>query len=182
MAAAVFSSRVPGGQFVRYLCVGGFNTAFGYTDFAVILFLLRNLLPQRYLYLTVMIASVIAFPMNVTVAYFCYKFLVFRTRGNYWREWIRCIAVYGSATIPSLLALPVLTRVLQAVFHRYGIPLHQVLAQVEGHLSGWMLVSVQRISIGGVAAGYIAGGIVAVSSTLYSFLAHRSVTFREAKA
>ena len=175
------SSRVPGGQFGRYLCVGGFNTLFGYADFGFILFLLRNLLPQRYLSLTVVIASVIAFPINVTVAYFCYKFLVFRTRGNYWREWIRCIAVYGSAAVPSLLVLPVLTGLLQTMFHRYSVPLHVMLSLFENHVSGWMLGSVQRIASGGAAAGYAAGGMVAVGSTLYSFLAHRSVTFRQAK-
>ncbi len=57
MAAAVSSSRFLSGQFVRYLCAGGFNTAFGYADFGFILFLLRNLLPQKYLYFTVVIAS-----------------------------------------------------------------------------------------------------------------------------
>jgi hypothetical protein len=78
--------------------------------------------------------------------------------------------------------LPILTRVLQAFFHRYNVPLHRTLALLETHLSGWVLLSVQRIAVGGVAAGYFAGGIVAVASTLYSFLAHRNVTFRQAKA
>jgi len=173
------SSRFPSGQFARYLCVGAFNTAFGYADFALILFLLRNLLPQGYLYLTVLIASIVAFPINVTVSYFGYKFLVFRTRRNYRREWMRCIAVYGSAAVPSLLALPVLTRLIQVLLHRYSIPLHRMLAVFESHLGGRLLLSVQRIAVGGAAAGYLAGGIVAVASTLYSFLAHRNVTFRQ---
>ena len=177
MAGAVSSSRFPAGQFARYLCVGAFNTAFAYADFAFVLFLLHSLLPQRYLYLTVLIASSFAFPVNVTVAYFCYKFPVFRTRGNYWREWVRCFAVYGTAALPSLLALPVLTRVLQAVLHRNSIPLHHMLALFENHLNGWLLVSVQQIAAGGAFAGYLAGAIVAVASTLFSFLAHRNVTF-----
>jgi hypothetical protein len=89
--------------------------------------------------------------------------------------------VYGSAAVPSLFALPVLTELLHAVFHRYSVPLHRVLTLSESHLDGWMLGLVRRIAAGGVAAGYVAGGIIAVTSTLYSFLAHKNVTFRQAK-
>src|SRR6187402_1267334 len=86
----------PGGQVVRYLCVGVFNTLFGYCTFATTLYLLNLALPQRFLYLTVILASIIATPLNITVAYLGYKFLVFKTHGNYVREWIKCFAVYGT--------------------------------------------------------------------------------------
>src|ERR1700738_1712147 len=59
----------PAGQFVRYLCVGVFNTLFGYICFAVILTLLNEVLPARLLYLTVILASVLSIPPNITVAY-----------------------------------------------------------------------------------------------------------------
>ena len=41
----------PAGQFVRYVCVGVFNTIFGYINFAVILAVLNTALPIRLLYL-----------------------------------------------------------------------------------------------------------------------------------
>src|SRR5260370_31444283 len=64
----------PAGQFVRYLCVGIFNTVFGYLSFAVVLTLLNALLPAHLLYLTVILASILSTPLNITVAYFGYKF------------------------------------------------------------------------------------------------------------
>src|ERR1017187_1259829 len=83
----------PAGQFVRYLGVGAFNTVFGYLCFAIVLTLLNAALPARFLYLTVVLASVLSTPLNITVAYFGYKFLVFRTKGNFLREWLKCFAV-----------------------------------------------------------------------------------------
>src|SRR5580698_9441807 len=68
----------PAGQFIRYLCTGLFNTLFGYISFAVILTLLNVALPARLLYLTVILASILSTPLNITVAYFNYKFIVFR--------------------------------------------------------------------------------------------------------
>src|ERR1039457_1812958 len=65
------------GQFVRYMCVGVFNTVFGYISFVVILTLLNAVLPAQFLYLTVMLASVLGMPLNITVAYLGYKFFVF---------------------------------------------------------------------------------------------------------
>ena len=67
---------------------------------------LRRLLMPRmrfgYIY-----ASVASNLIAITVAYFCYKIFIFKTRGNYWAEWMRCILVYGSALLPGLLLLPV---------------------------------------------------------------------------
>jgi len=186
MAGAVSSSvadrlrrHFPAGQFVRYLCVGAFNTVFAYADFALVLYLLHDLLPQRLLYLAVLAALVVVFPVNVTVAYFGYKVFVFQTSGNYLREWLKCFAVYGSAALPSLLILPLLTKVLQVLFHRNSIALHGMLTGVEGHLHGGLLVLAKGAANGHALAGYLAGGIVTIASTLYSFLGHRNVTFRQ---
>lgn len=169
----------PGGQFVRYLCVGVFNTLFGYCTFAIALYLLNLSLPQRFLYLTVILASVLSTPLNITVAYFGYKFFVFRTHGNYLREWLKCFAVYGSAMIPGLFALSVLTGLLQNVFHRHSASLHAGLAAAESHLHGYPLVLLQHIATGKAVAGYVAGALVVGFSTIYSFIGHKKVTFRE---
>jgi putative flippase GtrA len=168
----------PGGQFARYLCIGIFNTFFGYISFAVILTLLNAALPARLLYLTVMLASTLAVPLNITVAYFSYKFFVFRTKGNYLGEWLKCFAVYGTGMIPGLVALSALTRFLQSIIHSHAASLHVFLNTVERHLSGRLLAFLQHIATGKAIAGYIAGAVVIGVSTIYSFVGHKKVTFR----
>lgn len=168
----------PGGQFVRYLCVGAFNTLFGYLSFAVILTLLNVALPARLLYLTVILASILSTPLNITVAYFGYKFIVFRTKGNYLGEWLKCFAVYGTGMIPGLVALSALTRLLQSIIHGHAASLRVFLGAVEGHLSGNALTFLQHIATGKAMAGYLAGAVIIAVSTIYSFIAHKKVTFR----
>jgi putative flippase GtrA len=168
----------PGGQFFRYLCIGVFNTFFGYFTFAAALYVLNLALPQRFLYLTVILASVLAMPINITIAYFGYKFLVFKTRGNYLREWLKCFAVYGTSMVPGLLILSALTRVLQAIIHRHSSSLHAALTTTENHLHGSPLALLQHIATGKSMAGYIAGAIVIAFTTIYSFIGHKKVTFR----
>ena len=168
----------PGGQFVRYLCVGAFNTFFGYCTFVIALSLLNQVTPQHFLYLTVVLASVISTPFNITVAYFGYKFFVFRTKGNYLSEWLKCFAVYGTSMIPGLVALSALTRLLQTVIHRHAVSLHALLSSVESHLGGKPLALLQHIATGKAMAGYIAGAIVIGVSTIYSFIGHKKVTFK----
>jgi putative flippase GtrA len=174
-----FAGLFPGGQFARYLCVGVFNTIFGYFAFVVALTLLNRVLPGRFLYLTVILASIVSNPVSITVAYFGYKFFVFRTKGNFLREWLKCFAVYGTSMIPGLVALSALTKYLQTTIHRHAAWLHLQLAAVEQHLSGHSLVFVQHIAIGKAMAGYIAGAVVIAVSTIYSFIGHKNITFRQ---
>jgi len=171
----------PPGQFGRYLAVGLFNTLFGYMSYVVALALLTRVLPVRWLSLTVVLASVLSMPVNITVAYFGYKFFVFRTQGNYLVEWLKCFAVYGTGMIPGLVALAALTRLLQAEIHRHAAALHPLLDGLEAHLSGAALRVVQHAASGKAMAGYIAGAVVIGFSTLYSFAGHKHVTFRRPK-
>ncbi len=138
-------------QVVRYLIAGVWNTLFGYACYAGAVALYSRVLAPRYLPLTVDISSITATPIGVTMSFFCYKFFVFRTEGNYLREWLRCMAVYGSATIPGLFALPLLTRGLQefASLHKQ--------------------------------APYLAGAIVMGLTTIYTYLAHKNFSFSASK-
>jgi putative flippase GtrA len=172
----------PAGQFFRYLCVGAFNTLFGYICFAIALTLLNALLPAGFLYLTVILASILSTPLNITVAYLGYKFFVFRTKGNFLSEWIKCFAVYGTGMIPGLVALSALTRFLQSMIHSHASALHALVAAIELHLSGKPLAVVEHIATGKAMAGYIAGAIVIGISTIYSFIGHKKVTFRQKSA
>ena len=173
-------ARFPRGQFVRYLCVGIWNTVFGYLDYALFTFLFSHLLPQRMLYLAVVIASVVSTPINITVAYFGYKFLVFRTKGNYLMEWLRCFAVYGVGMVPGLLILSALTRVLQTFLHNHRAPLvatlHHMQAAAEGH--SFLVFFLSHASNSKAAAGYIAGAIVMSFSTISGFVGHRRFSFK----
>ena len=77
-----FTDLFPAGQFVRYLCVGGFNTLFGYCTFALTLFLLNHAVPPRFLYLTVVAASLLSTPLNISVAYLGTNFSFFTPRAT----------------------------------------------------------------------------------------------------
>ena len=168
----------PGGQFFRYLMVGGFNTLFGYCTFVLTLALLGKSVPARFLYLSAPLASVISTPFNITVAYFGYKLFVFRTKGNHLLEWLKCFAVYGTGMIPGLVALGALTRLLQAQIHHHTSSLHKTLSAVESHLTGEPLILLQHLAHGKNIAGEIAGAIVIAVSTIYSFVGHKKVTFK----
>src|ERR1700744_4578537 len=76
--------RIP--QLIRYLLVGGFNTAFGYGLFALLNWGLSRTMPYGYLAAT-LLSNLIA----ITVAFLGYKWFVFRTKGNYVRQWLRCL-------------------------------------------------------------------------------------------
>jgi len=149
----------PPRQFLRYVGVGIFNTAFGYTCFAVLNHLFhRANVPASYMY-----AAVLSNIVSITVAYLGYKFLVFRTRGNYLHEWLKAMGVYGVAAVPSLLLLAPLV-----------------------HLIAWMLPPqfnlLHRVIAGKDAAPYLANLLLTGFAVFSSFIGHKKVTFRERKS
>lgn len=75
-------------QIVRYLLVGVWNTIFGAGIYALLYWLFGA--HVHYLLLLVP-ANVLA----ITNAFLGYKYIVFKTRGNAWREYLRCYVVYG---------------------------------------------------------------------------------------
>ena len=95
--------HVPPGQLGRYLLVGVWNTAFGYTTFAVFTALLRNYIPASY-----MAAGLISSVLNITVSFLGYKWFVFKTKGNYLREYLKYYVVYGASAAGGVALLAVL--------------------------------------------------------------------------
>lgn len=91
------------GQVLRYGAVGGFNTVIGYGSFAALNCLLTGHVPYAY-----MVANIGSSVFSITVAFFGYKLFVFRTKGNYLREYFRTYVVYGSSAVLGLVLLPVL--------------------------------------------------------------------------
>jgi len=98
------------GQVIRYLLVGGWNTAFGYGAFAALNYLLTGVIQYPYMF-----ANVLGNVVSITVAYFGYKFFVFKTKGNYLREYLRTYLVYGASCLASLAMLPVAVMLVHLV-------------------------------------------------------------------
>jgi putative flippase GtrA len=138
--------NVPKGQLVRYLLVGAWNTFFGYAVFAVFVYILSDLMMYGY-----MLASVISNIFAITVAYICYKFLVFKTTGNYMREYLRFYTVYGMAAGLNLALLPVFVAIL--------------------NLTG----------IKDIYSPYLAGALLTLVTALFSFFGHRNFSFKPQK-
>ena len=67
----------------RYLATGAFNTAASYLEFAILYYCLTPLLH----YMVVLVINAV---LNVTTSFLTNKFIVFKTRGNYIREYLRC--------------------------------------------------------------------------------------------
>ncbi len=136
-------SKFPPGQFLRYVCVGAFNTVFGYGVFAVLNWLLfRHRVPASYI-----VATVAANFINIAVAYTGYKLFVFRTKGNWLREWVKAMGVYTSSLLPALVLLPLLVHALTAT---------------------------TRL---GNRAPYVANALLTVFGVVYNFIGHKKVTF-----
>lgn len=93
---------------IRYLAVGGFNTVFGYGLFALLNWALKDIGAYAY-----MLASLLANLIAISVAFLGYKWFVFRTRGNYLAEWLRCVGVYSTTILITLIGLPILVPILR---------------------------------------------------------------------
>ncbi len=136
-------AHIPAGQLRRYLLVGIWNTAFGYGTYALFTRLLSPHL--RYGYVA---ASLLSSLLNITVSFLGYKWFVFRTKGNYLREWCRCIMVYSGTILLGLVLLP---PVVFLVSYTTGRP---------------------------QAAPYWAGLILLGINVVVSFFGHKKISFR----
>jgi putative flippase GtrA len=149
----------PPGQFLRYICVGIFNTAFGYSSFALINFLLRRQhVPASYVF-----AMAISSVINITVAYLGYKIFVFRTKRNYLREWTGAMAVGFSGFLPGVFLLSVLVRVFNFILPASVTLFHHTMGRKE-------------------LAPYVANLFLTCVVPIYTFIGHKKITFRSKPA
>lgn len=123
--------------------MGIWNTLFAYCFFAVLVALLDPRISHGYI-----LASLVSSPVNITVAFLAYKWFVFKTKGNYLREWIRCVAVYGSGVLLNLALLPVIVEAIRHTTHYDR------------------------------QAPYIAGALLICFGVLYGFIGHKNFSFR----
>jgi putative flippase GtrA len=135
----------PPGQFTRYMIVGLWNVGFGYAAYAFFTAIVSPHIPHGYL-----AGSLLASLVSITVAFFWYKWFVFKTRGNYWREWIRAVSVYSTVVALGLILLP---------------PTVFLVTQVTGNPK---------------SAPYIAGALLTVLNAGICFFGHKKISFRVA--
>jgi putative flippase GtrA len=132
----------PPGQFGRYLAVGLVNTAFGYGTFAGLTALLTPHVPFAYVP-----ASVISSFLNISFSFLSYKWLIFKTKGNYLREWSRCVVVYGGTSLIGALILPI------------------------------TVLLVRHLTSSDRSAPYVAGALLMAATTVAGFLGHKNFSF-----
>ena len=102
--------------------VGGWNTIFGYFTFVALYYLIGH----KIHYLALFIISNV---LSITNAYIGYKTFVFKTKGNYLREYLKVYMVYGGAVILNFILLPVLVE-----FFRFPPPLAQGMLVFTGFI------------------------------------------------
>jgi putative flippase GtrA len=137
-----FTHNTSPGLLLRYLIVGAWNTVFGYGLFALLTYVLTPLIPAAY-----MAASVLGSIVAITVSFLGHKIFVFRSKGNFWKEYVRCYVVYGTTNLICLAILPILVYILK------------------------LLVQPPE------SAPYIAGALLTALGVVISFFAHKEYTF-----
>ena len=145
---AALRRAVPAGEVIRFLIVGASNTLFSYILYAGCVILYSHLFPNLGKPIVADLASITSKPVGITVAFLGYKHFVFRTHGNYLKEWLRCFAVYGVSTPVELVILPLATKVFLA------------------------------FALTHVYAPYLAGVVNSIVIASYSYFAHKKFSFK----
>ena len=135
----------PSKLFSRYILVGGWNTLFGYGAYVILTWLFTGRVPFDY-----MVAAVLGNIISITQSFLSYKFLVFKTRGNYIKEYLRCWVVYSGSFVIGLIMLPIVVNIMR-----------------------WFLPA-QRIGL----APYMGGGVLLVITVVISFIGHKEFSFK----
>jgi uncharacterized membrane protein YGL010W len=90
--------------------------------------------------------------MNITFAFLTYKWFIFKTKGNYLREWMRCVLVYSGGVAISTALLPVVV---------YGL---------------------RHLTAARASAPYWAGATLMGITVIGGFLGHKNFTYAPRKA
>jgi putative flippase GtrA len=139
---ARISHHIPPGQFARYLVVGGVNTLFGYSCFALLTMVMTPHLPYAYI-----LAGVLSSLINITVSFLNYKWFIFKTKGNYLREWMRCIVIYSGGILLGAFLLPACVYLLRQVTSMHD------------------------------SAPYVAAAVLMAINVIASFIGHKKFSF-----
>lgn len=92
---------------INYLIVGLWNTIFGYFAFVALYYLFAT-------YINYLILLLISNVFSITNAYIGYKIFVFKTKGNYLKEYLKFYAVYGVSMLLNIILLFLAVELLKA--------------------------------------------------------------------
>ena len=81
-----------------FLLAGLWNTVFGYT-------LSLGLYSLLHSHFHILAISLIANILSISMSFITYKIFVFKSKGNWLQEYIRCYIVYGIITLVSMVIL-----------------------------------------------------------------------------
>jgi putative flippase GtrA len=109
LRTALNSDRETRNKMLRYLFIGGFNTAFGYGATVGLYYLLR---PHLHIVVIGLIANVVC----ITESFITYKLFVFRSPEHWLREYLRCYVVYGTSALIGIAGLWLLVNVIGIPF------------------------------------------------------------------
>ncbi len=115
---AALRNALPAAEVMLFLLVGGFNTAFSIALAYVFIYPVEFLFPGLPLAADTTIANYAALPISITVAFLGYKWFVFRTHGNYFKEWLKVFAVYGVSLPFPFIIIPLAT----TLFLHFSMP------------------------------------------------------------
>jgi len=90
---------------IYYVLVGGWNTVFGYGAFAVLYYFLSS-------FLSYVLIITISYIISITNAFVGYRFFVFKSKGNWIKEYLRFYVVYGGAYVVNIVVFPVFVNIL----------------------------------------------------------------------
>ncbi len=138
------TGHIPRRQLIRYVVIGAWNTLFGYLVYSALTAAFTRI-TSFYPYV---FAAVLSNVVNITASFLGYKWFVFKTKGNYLREWLRAMAVYTTSITITTVSLPLLVGLL-----RHTTPFPR-------------------------AAPYIAGAVICAASVTMSFFGHKHFSFK----
>lgn len=87
---------------IRFLFVGGVNAAISYINFAISVFILGE---EHY-----QASVILQWSLSSVFSYLNQKFLVFGTKGNYIKEYLKCCSTWAISYILNVIILELLVR------------------------------------------------------------------------
>jgi len=93
----------------RYLLAGAWNTAFGYLCGVSMYYLFGD-------WMGVLIVAILSNILAISMSFLTHKVFVFKTKGNWIREYLRAYLVYGLSAIVGILLLMIFVELLDIKF------------------------------------------------------------------
>ena len=112
---------------LRYLLIGVWNTCFGVGVYTLLLIYFG----QKHYLLLGIISNVLA----VTNAFLGHKHFVFRTRGNWLSEYLRCYVVYAGSILFGMAGMVLCVEICRwdAVWSNFGVTAVNFILSFFGH-------------------------------------------------